>query len=101
MISLRIFRTVSQGGVCLAGRHWGGGRPTVSVERLHVTSGLDRFCGRPAPRQQFIEAIDRVSIDHALEHVVQISVGLDVVHLGCLCRPANYAEQARFPHDSH
>ncbi len=35
----------------------------------------------PAPRQQFVEAVDRVSVDHSLQDVPQIGVGLDVVQL--------------------
>ena len=33
----------------------------------------------PGPRQQFVETIDGVSIDHAREHVVQVSVRLDAI----------------------
>jgi hypothetical protein len=33
----------------------------------------------PSPRQQFVETVDGMSIDHAREHVVQVSVGLDAV----------------------
>ena len=39
------------------------------------------FSGLPAPRQQLVESIDRVSIDRPLEHVAQAGVGFDVVHL--------------------
>jgi len=60
-------------------------------------SGLDRISGFPRPRQQFVEAVDRVSVDHVGEHVMQIRVGLDVVKLAGLCRPPNYAEPRRFP----
>ena len=60
----------------------GGGQPTVSVRVSHVASGLDRFCGLPVPRQQLVESIDRMSIDQALEHVAQVGVGFDAVHLG-------------------
>jgi hypothetical protein len=73
----------------------------VSLDRWHVPSALDSLRWLPVPRQQLVEPIDRMSVDHPLEHVMQISVGLDVIHLAGLCRPANYAEQARFPHDSH
>jgi hypothetical protein len=81
MTGLSQVRTRSQSGVRLVRRYRSADRPTVSVERLHMRSCLDRLCGLPVPRQQFIESIDRVSIDHALEHIVQISVGFDVVHL--------------------
>ncbi len=33
----------------------------------------------PDPRQQFVETVDGMSIDHAREHVVQVSVGFDAV----------------------
>jgi hypothetical protein len=36
--------------------------------------------GLPFPRQQFVEPIGWISIDHALEYVAQVGVGLDVVH---------------------
>jgi hypothetical protein len=63
-------------------------------------SALDRLSRFPCPRQQFIEAVDRVSVDHAREHVLEIGVGLDVVKLAGLCRPPNYAAWACFPQDS-
>ena len=70
---------------------------SVSVDRLHMPSALDGLRGLPIPRQQRIESIDRVSIDHALEHVAQVGVGLDVVHLARFdqraeCRPSRSAE---------
>ncbi len=54
----------------------------VSVRVSHVASGLDRLCGLPVPRQQLIESIDKMSIDHALEHIAQVGVGFDVIHFG-------------------
>ena len=45
-------------------------------------SRLDSFCGFPIPRQQSIESIDRMPVDHALEHVMQVGVGFDVVQFG-------------------
>ncbi len=33
----------------------------------------------PDPRQQFVETVDGMSVDHAREHVVQVSVGFDAV----------------------
>ena len=62
-----------------------------------MPSALDSLRGLPIPRQQRIESIDRVSIDHALEHVAQVGVGLDVVHLARFdqraeCRPSRSAE---------
>jgi hypothetical protein len=93
MIGIAVRRTISQDVAPMAMSRSGGGRPTVSVRVSHVASGLDRLCGSPVPRQQLVESIDRVSIDHALEHVAQVGVGFDVVHLGSLCRRPNYAEQ--------
>ena len=58
-------------------------RPT-NCKRLAAAhaSDLDSFCRLPIPRQQFIEPIDRMPVDHALEHVVQIRVGFDIVQFG-------------------
>jgi len=36
-------------------------------------------------------------VGDAAEHVAQIGFGIEVVELGGLCRPPNYAERARFP----
>jgi NitT/TauT family transport system substrate-binding protein len=52
---------------------------SVSVDRLHMPSALDSLRRLPVPRQQLVEPADRMSVDHALENVAQISVGLDVV----------------------
>ena len=49
-----------------------------------LLSALDRISGFPSPRQQFVEAVDRVSVDHAREHVMDIGVGFDVVELAGL-----------------
>lgn len=38
----------------------------------------------PGPRQQFVEAVDGVPVDHPLQHVAQIGVRLDVVEAGGL-----------------
>ena len=62
-----------------------------------MPSALDGLRGLPIPRQQRIESIDRVSIDHALEHVAQVGVGLDAVHLARFdqraeCRPSGSAD---------
>jgi len=59
-------------------------------------SALDSISLFPGPRQQFIEAVDRVPVGHAGQHIVQISVGFDVVKLAGLCRPPNYAERVRY-----
>ena len=47
-----------------------------------MTSGLDGIPGFPGPRQELVEPIDWVSVDHALEHVDEIGVGLDAVEFG-------------------
>ena len=57
------------------------------------------FCF-PGPWQQFVEAVDGVTIHHSHEHVAQVSVRFDTVQLAGLCRPPNYAERVRFPQDS-
>ena len=33
----------------------------------------------PGPRQQFIEAVDGMPVDHAREHIAQVGVGFDAV----------------------
>ena len=40
---------------------------------------LDRILGFPGPWQQLVEPVDGMSIDHAREHVGEVSVGLDAV----------------------
>jgi hypothetical protein len=40
--------------------------------------------------------VDRVVVD-AREHVGDPGLRIDVVELGGLCRPPNYAESGRFP----
>ena len=58
---------------------WGD---AVCVRTLHVTSGLDGFYRLPGPRQELVEPIDGISVDHALEHVDEIGVWLEAVELG-------------------
>src|SRR5215471_18955668 len=65
----------------IAMEEWRGKQRTVGVHRLHMPSGLDSLRRLPIPRQQLVEPIDRVSIDHALEHVAQIGVRLNAIHL--------------------
>src|SRR5262249_9118777 len=84
MIGMTAFRSISHEFACLAVRHDASRNTTVSVDRLHMPSALDRLRRPPIPRQQLIESIDRVSIDHALEHVAQVGVGLDAAHLAGL-----------------
>src|SRR5215470_19131014 len=96
MIGMTAFRAISHEFSCLAVRHDGSGNTTVSVDRLHMPSALDSLSGLPIPRQQLIESIDRVSIDHPLEHIAQVGVGLDAVHLARFdqraeCRPSRSA----------
>src|SRR5215470_12757541 len=97
MIGMTAFRAISHEFACLTARHDGSGNTTVSVDRLHMPSALDSLRGLPIPRQQLVESIDRISVDHALEHVAQVGVGLDAVHLARFdqraeCRPSFSAE---------
>src|SRR5260370_27113285 len=55
-------------------RKWEGKRPFVARQ-----SGLDMNLWFPSPRQQFVESVDGMSIDHAHEYVVQVSVGFYAV----------------------
>ena len=61
--------------------------------KLAHQSGLDMIFIFPGPRQQFIEAVDGMPVDHAREHVAQVGVGFDAVEFAGLCRPPNYAER--------
>ena len=54
-----------------------------------MTLGLDGIAGFPRPRQQFVESVGGMAVDHALEHVAQIGVRLDVVQLGRLDQRAH------------
>src|SRR3974390_1087844 len=64
--------------IFVSSRVAGGERKrSVSAPR----SALDRISSFPRPRQQFVETVDRVSVDHAGERVMQIGVGLDVIKL--------------------
>jgi hypothetical protein len=53
----------------------------------------------PIPWQQFSNPVLRHVCD-ASEHIGQPCLRIDVVELGRLCRPPNYAERACFPQDS-
>jgi hypothetical protein len=55
--------------------------------------------GTPIPWQELVEPLDRMLGD-ACENVGEPGLRIDVIHLGGLCRPANYAERVRFPQDS-
>jgi hypothetical protein len=50
----------------------------------------------PVPRQELIEFARRL-ISNAGKNVSQPSLRIDVVELGGLCRPPNYAESVVFP----
>ncbi len=52
-----------------------GKRPVVALR-----SGVDG-CWRPVPRQEIIETLHGMAFGHALEHVFEVGVGLDVVEL--------------------
>src|SRR6266540_3830087 len=82
MGSLALLRGISNIVARLAMRPGSGGLPTVSVGALHMPSCLDSVCRFPIPRQQFIEPVDGVTVDHTLEHIAQVGVGLDVIHFG-------------------
>jgi hypothetical protein len=42
-------------------------------------SGLDMNLRFPGPRQQLVETVDGMSIDHPREHVGEVSIGFDAV----------------------
>jgi hypothetical protein len=42
-------------------------------------SGLDMNLRFPGPRQQFVETVDGMSIDHARQHVGEVGIGFDAV----------------------
>jgi len=50
----------------------------------------------PVPGQKLIQPVDNVVVD-AREHVGEPGLWIDVVELGGLCRPPNYAESGGFP----
>jgi hypothetical protein len=65
----------SEGGNGRAGEdHQSRKRPGLAHQ-----SGLDMNLRFPNPWQQFVETVDGVSIDHAREHVGEVSVGFDAV----------------------
>src|SRR5262245_339769 len=45
---------------------------------------LDDIYWSPPPRQQFVQAVDRVPVDHSSEHIAQISEWLDAVQFAGL-----------------
>src|SRR5260221_13394936 len=52
-------------------------------------SGLDMNLRIPGPRQQFVETVDGISIDHASKHVGEVSVGLAAVQFACFDQRTN------------
>jgi hypothetical protein len=52
-------------------------------------SGLDMIFIFPGPRQQFIEAVDGMPVDHAREHIAQVGVGFDAVEFAGLDQRAD------------
>jgi hypothetical protein len=46
---------------------------------LHVASALDRISRFPCPWEEFVEAVDRVPVDYALENVGDVCVRIDTV----------------------
>jgi hypothetical protein len=46
-----------------------------------MASGLDMIGRLPAPRQQFVETVDGMSVDHPLQHVAQVGIRFDVIQL--------------------
>ncbi len=65
----------------------------------------------PSPRQQFVEMVDGMSVDHPLQHVAQVSIGFDAVELAAFnqraddCPPFASAvaagEEMVFPAERH
>jgi hypothetical protein len=62
----------------------GGKRPEHARQ-----SGLDMIFIFPGPRQQFIEAVDGMPVDHAREHIAQVGVGFDAVEFAGLDQRAD------------
>jgi hypothetical protein len=44
-------------------------------------SAIDMNLGFPRPRQQFVETVYGVSVDHTRERIAQVGVGLNVIQL--------------------
>jgi hypothetical protein len=72
--------------------------PTSRVMALPRTDRRDLILELPVPRQQRVELVALGLPGHdAFQHVGQPGQWLNVVKLGGLCRPPNYAERAHFP----
>ena len=75
---------------------------TTAIQDRSASSGATcRVLGGPRPRHEFVQTRGRPEVDQLGEDVGQIGLRLDATELCSLCRPANYAERAHFPHDSH
>ena len=75
---------------------------TTAIQDRSASSGATcRVLGGPRPRHEFVQTRGRPEINQLGEDVGQIGLRLDATELCRLCRPANYAERAHFPHDSH
>jgi hypothetical protein len=53
----------------------------------------------PVPGQQLVDVLGRMILQ-SRQNVGEPRLRVDVVELGGLCRPRNYAERVRFPPDS-
>src|SRR5579864_8582741 len=79
----------------------------VSVRTVHRDSQCAVIVAFPVPRQKLVELVDGMTVDHPLEHIAQVGVGLNLVQLARLderadCCPALTAavgpsEQMIFP----
>ena len=75
---------------------------TAAIQDRSASSGATcRVLGGPRPGHEFVQTRGRPEINQLGEDVGQIGLRLDATELCRLCRPANYAERAHFPHDSH
>jgi len=50
----------------------------------------------PIPRQEVVDTLGWM-VRQTGQHVGEPSLWIDVIELGALCRPPNYAEPRRFP----
>ena len=49
------------------------------------------------PGEKLVEPVDGTTASQSIEDGGEIGLGIEIVELGALCRPPNYAERARFP----
>lgn len=73
-------------------------RRPAGTAAIQSSSSGEASCalGGPGPWHQFVQTGGRPEIDQLGEDVGQIGLRLDAAELAALCRPANYAERARF-----